>query len=82
MKRFLFKQKFLESLPKSFSKTLLAISLGLILSGIFVPFPKVPKQHSVPLVFHFTEHYALYPYDFICGYPFDSKRCNRAFSNR
>lgn len=58
MKKFLFKQKFCESLPKSFSKTLLALSLGLILSGVFVPFPKVPKQPSVPLVFHLTEHYA------------------------
>ncbi len=58
MEKFSFKQKFCESLPKSFSKTLLAFSLGLILLGIFIPFPKVPKQQSVPSVFHFTEHYA------------------------
>ncbi|EMJ41509.1 lipid A 1-phosphatase domain protein, partial [Helicobacter pylori GAMchJs117Ai] len=58
MKKFLFKQKFCESLPKSFSKTLLALSLGLILLGIFAPFPKVPKHQSVPLALHFTEHYA------------------------
>ncbi|WP_232256594.1 lipid A 1-phosphatase LpxE [Helicobacter pylori] len=45
-------------MPKSFSKTLLAISLGLILLGIFAPFPKIPKHKSAPLVFHFTEHYA------------------------
>ncbi|WP_104745072.1 lipid A 1-phosphatase LpxE [Helicobacter acinonychis] len=58
MKKFSFKQKFCESLPKSFSKTLLSFSLGLILLGIFIPFPKIPKHQSVPLVFHFTEHYA------------------------
>ncbi|AFI03349.1 lipid A 1-phosphatase LpxE [Helicobacter cetorum] len=52
-----FKCLYVQSLPKSISKNIIGFNILLMLLGILIPFPKVPKHHNVPLVFNLTEHY-------------------------